>query len=128
MVALSPDPLDLSSLVRLVEAPGHGAVVTFSGVVRGSEAGSPIRAILYEAYPDMARRELDRIVNEVRERWPVAAAVAHRTGRVAVGEPSLIVAVGGAHRREALEACEYAVEQIKARATIWKVEFEREAA
>jgi molybdopterin synthase catalytic subunit len=128
MVALSPDPLDLAAMVRLVEAPGHGAIVTFSGIVRASEAGSPIRAILYEAYPDMARRELDKIVNEARERWPVAAAVAHRTGRVAVCEPSLIVAVGGAHRREALEACEYVVEQIKARATIWKVEFEREAA
>lgn len=123
-VTLSEAPLSLDALLRRFESPRDGAVVSFQGVVRGSEDGAPIAAITYESYQGMARAELSRIVREARERWPVAAAVAHRVGRVAVAEASLVVVVRGAHRREAFEACQYVVDQIKARAAIWKVEYE----
>lgn len=123
-VALSAEPLALEALLRRLEGPEHGAVVSFLGVVRASEDGSPIRAITYEAYPGMASKQLAEIVREARERWPIEAAVSHRVGRVAVSEPSLAVVVRGAHRREAFDACQFVVDQIKARAAIWKVEYE----
>lgn len=123
-VTLSAQPLSLDAMLRRFESAQDGAVVSFQGVVRGTEEGAPIAAIAYEAYQGMALAELSRIVREARERWPVTAAVAHRTGRVAVSEASLIVAVRGAHRREAFEACQYIVDQVKARAAIWKVEYE----
>ncbi len=123
-VRLSAKPLSLEAVLRRSRNPEHGAVVTFLGIVRNSERGRLIRSITYEAYHDMAERELKRIVREARQRWPVEVAVSHRTGKVAVAEPSLIVASFGVHRREAFEACQFVVEQIKARVTIWKVEYE----
>ncbi|MBI4061074.1 MAG: molybdenum cofactor biosynthesis protein MoaE [Elusimicrobia bacterium] len=122
--SLSAKPLNLGVVMRRFKSPRHGAVVAFLGVVRDSERGSPIRSIAYEAYQSMAERELGRIKSEARTRWPVEITVSHRTGKVAAGEPSLIVAARGSHRREAFEACQFVVEQIKARAAIWKVEYE----
>lgn len=122
---LTEAPLDAESLLRGLAGLEDGAALTFLGIVRGRENGRPISAIVYEAYRGMAEKELSKILSEARSRWPVKAAVRHRTGRVAVGQASLAVAVLGAHRREAFEALHYIVEQIKARAAIWKIRFEQ---
>lgn len=123
-VLLTEEPLNLEAAVRRFESPKNGAVATFLGVVRDTERSSPIRSITYEAYQGMAESELGKIVREASNRWSVEVAVQHRTGKVAVGNPSLIVACCAVHRKEAFEACQFVVDQIKARVTIWKVEYE----
>ncbi len=127
-VLLTEEPLSLEAAVRRFASRKDGAVVSFSGTVRDSEGGAPLRAITYEAYEGMALKELRRIAREAEERWGVRVAVQHRTGRVAAGEASLVVASHGAHRGEAFAACQFVVEQIKARAAIWKVGYEYEGA
>lgn len=118
-------PLSVASLKSFVESTTHGAIVTFEGVVRGEESGEPITAIEYEAYEPMAAEEIARIIEEGRAKWPCAIAVQHRVGRVAVGEASLVVAVGSRHRKDAIEAAAWVIDRIKALAPIWKTTFEK---
>ena len=123
-VLVTPEALSLDAALLRFESPEDGAVSAFLGVVRDREDGRPIRAIHYQAYEAMAAKELAKIAAEARASWKVSVVIFHRTGRVAVAEPSLIVAVRGKHRREAFEAVEFVVEQVKQRATIWKVDYE----
>jgi molybdopterin synthase catalytic subunit len=98
-----------------------GGVVTFQGLVRDKEGGDVIAGIEYEAFQEMAEHQFRKILKEVEDRWPIEAVrVVHRIGFVAAGEPSLWVEVSAAHRREAFEACEYLIDQMKVRAPIWK--------
>ena len=105
-------------------AGGSGAVVTFRGVVRGDAgAGRRVEALVYEAYADMAEREIDRLVAEARRRWRLdAARVEHRVGLVAVGQVSVVVIVAAQHRAEAYAASRFLIDQIKRRVPIWKRE------
>lgn len=123
-VLVTPEPLSLDAALLRFENPQDGAVSAFLGVVRDREAGRPIRAIRYEAYESMAVKELAKIAAEAKASWKVAVVIFHRTGRVAVSEPSLVVVVRGKHRKEAFEASRFVVDQIKERATIWKVDYE----
>ena len=123
-VLVTESPLSLEAAVRRVQSPESGALAVFLGVVRGIERGRPILSITYEAYQGMADRQLCKIARQAGERWNSEVAVSHRTGRVPVGESSLVVACSSAHRREAFEACRFVVDQIKARVMIWKVEYE----
>lgn len=125
MVRITEGPILEEDAAEEVWGLDRGAVVTFTGRVRRLEAGREIEAITYEAYKPMALRGLDRIVSEARTRWGARVAILHRFGRVPVGEASLIVAVSAAHRREAFEACAFAVEGIKKDVPIWKVEYEK---
>lgn len=78
----------------------------------------------YEAYRPMADNQLARIAGEIRERWGIGdVAIAHRLGRLEIGDVSLVVAVASAHRKEAFEACAYAIDRIKQIVPIWKKEF-----
>jgi molybdopterin synthase catalytic subunit len=114
------DPQRLAELVRRDEA---GAVLVFQGVARNNSEGRQVVALEYDAYPKMAVRKLREVAQDVRARWPVTGiAVQHRTGRLAIGEASLLVAVSSAHRAEAFEACLYAVDRIKQTVPIWKKE------
>jgi molybdopterin synthase catalytic subunit len=124
-VVLTRKSLSLEEALARVSGPGRGAVLSFSGRVRGMEGRDRIRSITYEAYGALALREMRAIVRRTKKRWPVLAAVRHRTGKVRVGEPSLVVACGGAHRAEAFAACRYLVDEIKRRAPLWKTKFEK---
>ena len=124
VVLLTEEPLDASSAAACVEDAEHGAVVVFEGRVRGTENGTPIAAIAYEAYAPMAEGSLSAIVREAREERGVRLAIHHRLGRVPVNEASLIVAAGAGHRAEAFDACRWAVDAVKARAAVWKISFE----
>ena len=120
---VTSEPLDGERLMEAVRRDGSGAVVLFSGVARDHSEGRRVRALEYEAYPSMAEKKLREVADEVRARWPITAiGVLHRTGRLAIGETSLLVAVSAAHRREAFEACHYAVDRIKQIVPIWKKE------
>jgi len=98
-------------------------VLTFAGTVRDSNADRRVEALEYFAYDSMALRELERIEREVEERWPgVRAAIAHRVGLLKVGETSVFIAVGSAHRAEGFEALRHAIEELKKKVPIWKKE------
>jgi molybdopterin synthase catalytic subunit len=80
--------------------------------------------LFYEAYPPMAVKELERLEAEVRGRWEIEAiAIAHRIGRLEIGEASVAIAVSSPHRREAIEACHYAIDRLKQTVPVWKKEF-----
>lgn len=120
---LSGEPLDAAAVERLVAGPGCGGVVTFTGAVRDHARGRRIRELEYEAYPGMAEAEMDAICAEAAERWPGArVAIAHRVGRLAVGELAVVVAAAAPHRAEAFAACRYAIDVLKQRVPIWKKE------
>ena len=122
--ALTESVLDLAAMAGLVEGPGHGAVVTFLGLVRDHNQGRRVTHLVYEAYGPLALKALDRIVREAGERWPsVALAIHHRTGRLAIGEASVAIAAASAHRADAFAASRYAIERIKQIVPIWKHEF-----
>lgn len=104
-------------------SPADGAVVSFLGVVRGSTDGRGVEGLDYEAYGDMASRQLREIAREAGERWRLSRVrVVHRTGALDVGDVSVLVAVTAPHREEAFEACRFVIDTLKDRAAIWKKE------
>jgi len=122
--AITTEALDLPAIVRVVEAPGRGAVVTFLGIVRDHNQGRQVQHLMYEAYEPLAERALARIVDEVGGRWPsVTLAVHHRIGRLEIGEASVAIAASSAHRADGFAACRYAIERIKQIVPIWKHEY-----
>lgn len=123
LVRVTVGPLDPRGLAELVRSPACGALVTFEGTVRDHNAGEAVSAITYEAHEDMAREVLAQIVREAQSRWPQARiAIAHRTGRLEVGEVSLVVCVAAPHRRHALAACRHAIDRVKEILPAWKRE------
>jgi len=125
MIGLTAEPLALEPLIDAVRDDAHGAIVTFLGVTRATSNGDarPVAALDYEAYPAMAQAELEAIAEEARQRYgPLRIAILHRTGRVALGEPSVAIAVGTPHRPAAFAACAFAIDALKARVEIWKSE------
>jgi molybdopterin synthase catalytic subunit len=114
------DPHDLEAIV----CTGEGGVVTFLGIVRGdADDGRTVSALWYEAHETMALDEFAAIAREARERFgDVQLAIVHRVGEVGVGEIAVAVLAAAAHRAEAFDACEYAIDELKRRAPIWKKE------
>ncbi|WP_159006524.1 molybdenum cofactor biosynthesis protein MoaE [Bradyrhizobium sp. S69] len=100
-----------------------GAVVSFSGICRGSENGEPIAALTLEHYPDMAEAEIKRHADEAISRWPLSGlTVIHRVGRIVPGENIVLVLAASAHRQAAFEAAEFLMDYLKANAPFWKRE------
>lgn len=98
-----------------------GAVVTFSGVCRGAEAGEPIAALNLEHYPDMAEAEIARHVEEAQARWPLlGVTVIHRYGRLVPGDNIVLVVTASSHREAAFAAAEFLMDYLKTRAPFWK--------
>ena len=123
-VELTSDPLDARHLEAAVMNPGAGAICTFTGIVRDNSRGEEVTHLEYEAYGGMAEAQMAAIAAEVTERWPEArVAMAHRTGRLEIGEASVIVSVSCPHRAEAIAACKWGIDRLKASVPIWKKEF-----
>jgi molybdopterin synthase catalytic subunit len=123
MVGVTDGPIDVAALRRAVDDPGFGAVLVFEGVGRDSFEGRRVVRLEYELYDEMAIPVLAQIEAEATERWPgVRLALVHRAGVVAIGEPSVVVAVGAPHRAEAYEASRYAIDELKRRLPAWKTE------
>lgn len=120
---LTEDVLDPVEVERRIDDPTCGAVVTFIGNVRNSNEGRDVRYLEYEAFPGMAEAKMAEIGREIQERWGLAqVAMVHRLGRCAIGEASIIIAVASPHRKEAFEACHYAIDRVKQIVPIWKRE------
>ncbi len=116
-------PLSLDALASHVGVRTSGAVAGFLGIVRESSRGRKVIHLEYEAYPEMAEVKMRQIGEEIRAKWPVdAVAIVHRTGRLAIGEASVAIAVASPHRQQALEACAYAIERLKEIVPVWKKE------
>jgi molybdopterin converting factor subunit 1 len=121
--------LDLNALYSRVAFPGAGAIILFSGVVRNNSHGKSVKHLEYEAYPAMAEQSMRDIIAEIHERWADArVAIAHRIGKIKIGESSLVIAVSAPHRPEAYAASRYAIERIKAILPVWKNEFATDGA
>jgi molybdopterin synthase catalytic subunit len=123
LVAVTPAPLDLQALVSELSGQGDGAVASFAGLVRDRNLGRRVLYLDYEAYDALAVKALERILAEARDAWPeTRLAVHHRTGRLEIGEASVIIAAASPHRAHAFAACRYAIERVKQIVPIWKRE------
>jgi molybdopterin synthase catalytic subunit len=124
-VAVTPDPLDLHALTAEISGggSGDGAVTSFVGLVREQNQGRRVSFLEYEAYEPLAVKALTRILDEARESWPdVRLGVHHRTGRLELGEASIIIVAASPHRANAFAACRYTIERVKQIVPIWKHE------
>jgi molybdopterin synthase catalytic subunit len=120
---ITTDPLDARRLEAAVAHKSAGAICTFTGVVRDSSRGRAVTHLEYEAYDDMAKAEMRKIAGEIAERWPEArVGFAHRTGRLEIGEASVVVSVSCPHRAEAIDACRWGIDRLKESVPIWKKE------
>ncbi len=117
-------PLDLAGLVAAVRTDATGGLVTFVGYVREtSDDGRPVSGLDYEAHQELALRELRAVGAEASSRFGAArVAIAHRVGSLELGDAAVAIAVAAAHRGVAFDACEYAIDELKARVPIWKRE------
>jgi molybdopterin synthase catalytic subunit len=124
-VAVTARRLDLDALTAelVTDAGGDGAVASFTGLVRSHNQGRTVRFLEYEAYEPLAVRALRRIVDEARAAWPDARlGLHHRTGRLEIGEASVIIVAVSPHRADAFAVCRYAIERVKQIVPIWKRE------
>ncbi len=121
--SIGANPLDTAQITGLVAADDCGAVATFVGLVRDHNAGRRVLWLDYEAYTPLARATFERIGVEAASRWPsVRLAIHHRTGRIEIGEASVVIAAASPHRADAFAACRYAIERVKQIAPVWKHE------
>ena len=121
---ITDEPLIPEEITESVKRDSNGAVVTFLGSTRDSTAERRVLYLEYEAYRPMADNQFAQIADEIRERWGITdIAIAHRLGRLEIGDLSLVVAIASPHRREAFEATAYTIDRIKQIVPIWKKEF-----
>lgn len=118
-------PLSLDEVYQQADDPANGAVVVMSGTVRNQTDGKPVVYLEYQAYEPMALTIFQQIAHHIRQKWQDTNRVIihHRTGRLQIGEISVLVAVGCPHRGEAFAACRYAIDTLKHNAPIWKKEW-----
>jgi len=122
-VRLQREPFDAAAeTAKLTRGRGDvGALVTFTGICRGDEAGEPIAALTLEHYAGMAEAEIERHVQEAKERWPLlGVTVIHRYGRMVPGEDIVLVVTTSSHREAAFAAAEFLMDYLKTRAPFWK--------
>ncbi len=123
MFKIVKDEIDVEALAKMVRKDEDGAVVTFAGVVRNNSLGKGVRYLDYQAYEEMAETKMKQIADEIKEKWGIKdLAIVHRIGRLEIGEASVAIAVASPHRREAFQACEYAIDRLKEIVPIWKKE------
>jgi molybdopterin synthase catalytic subunit len=125
LIGVTPDALDLQALTQEVTGSraGDGAVASFIGLVREHNQGRRVSFLDYEAYEPLAMRALQRIADEIRRAWPdTRVGVHHRTGRIEIGEASIIIVTVSPHRGNAFAACRYTIERVKQIVPIWKHE------
>ena len=124
-IYLTPNPLDVAASVAFVTDGRAGGIDVFLGITRTETAtdGRELIALDYEAYEQMAGDQLRDLARRVREQWPIVKlALLHRTGRVAIGEPSVLIAVSTPHRGDAFDACRWLIDTLKKDVAIWKKE------
>ncbi len=125
MIGVSLGPIDPAALLAefIAEAPGAGAVASFTGIVRDANEGGTVEQLWLDHHERLTPAALDRIGDEARTRFGLTAiAIVHRVGVVAPGAPIVFVAAAAPHRRAAFDAVDYAMDRIKTEAPLWKRE------
>ena len=123
MIKLQAEPIRIESIVDNVYCENSGAVNIFIGRVRSTNKNKSVVRLEYEAYDQMALKEMEKIVRAAKEKWPIDKfAVIHRKGKLAVGDIAVVIAVSTPHRKESFEACSYMIDQLKATVPVWKKE------
>jgi MoaE-MoaD fusion protein len=123
LIRVTDSPLDAAEALAFVDDPGAGGVVLFAGTVRDHSDAGRVTGLDYEAWEGQAEAGLAAIGGEMLGRWPLCrAALLHRTGRLGVGEISVLVCCSAPHRAEAFEAARHGIERIKQDVPIWKKE------
>ena len=126
-IKLTSEKIDLQDALQAVRHASCGAVVTFEGNIRVENQGKNVFSLEYEVYKDFFHSEVGRIVEEIKEQWPIhELALIQRVGKLEVGETGIFIAISSPHRREALGSLSYAIEQFKKRAPVWKKEYYKE--
>jgi molybdopterin synthase catalytic subunit len=122
-IALTREPIDAERLIAAAKQGEDGAVVVFDGVVRNNTRGRQTLCLDYEAYEEMARKQMDELACEARSRFSIRqVTMVHRLGRLQVGETSVLIVVASAHRAAAFEACRWLIDTLKKTVPIWKKE------
>jgi molybdopterin synthase catalytic subunit len=122
-ILLTVEPIDLAAVTAQVADERAGAIATFVGTTRVHSRGRTVTHLEYEAYEGMAERELERIAQDLKDRYELCEiAIAHRVGRVGIGETSVAIAVSAPHRADALAACKDAIDTLKDSVPLWKKE------
>ncbi len=123
LIRVTEGELRAEEAVTAVETPAAGAVNVFLGVVRDNSLGRKVDHLVYDAYPSMAERVMREIAEEAKARFELLeCAVLHRTGRLEIGETSLLIAVSSGHREASFEGGHWLVNEIKKRVPVWKKE------
>jgi molybdopterin synthase catalytic subunit/molybdopterin converting factor small subunit len=120
---LRADAVSLDAVVREVATDKAGAIATFTGTVRDNARGRNVEYLDYEAYEGMAEKMMAELAEALKAKYEIEeVAIHHRTGRVEIGQPSVVIAVSGAHRGDALAACKEAIDTLKETVPLWKKE------
>ncbi len=123
LIRVTPDFLDTAEAVAAVASPRAGAINVFLGIVRDNNLGRSVNYLDYEAYPTMAEKVMREIAQESITKFGFEdVAALHRTGRLEIGETSLLIAVSSGHRAESFEGGHWLVNEIKKRVPVWKKE------
>ncbi|HEX8635890.1 MAG TPA: molybdopterin converting factor subunit 1 [Pyrinomonadaceae bacterium] len=122
---LTTDPINVGAVARRIVPPRSGATVTLDGYARRYTRGrDETLYLVYEAYAPMALSEMRKLGQRAHEKFEIAhVGIVHRTGRLEIGETSVVISVSAPHRRAAFEACEWAIRELKRTVPIWKKEF-----
>ena len=120
---ITTDRIEPDALFDWSLKPHHGAVVTFAGTVRDNTEGRRTLRLEYEAYAEMAEAKMQEVGVEISERWGIEdVAMIHRVGTLEIGEISILISVAAPHRKNAFEACSYAIDRVKQIVPVWKKE------
>lgn len=123
-VQMTDEPLSADAFARMLCRDDAGAQIVFSGVVRNRNDGRPVVAVTYDAHRPLAQKTFRDIAAEACAQWgaDLSIVIAHRAGRLSVGEVSVVIGVASPHREEAYQASRYMIEQLKLRSPVWKQE------
>jgi molybdopterin synthase catalytic subunit len=121
---ITKELLSVESIIAEVNKGGNGGICTFVGTVRDNAEGKGVLQLEYDAYAEMAEKKLADVAAEIKDQWGLTdVSIVHRIGKLEIGEAAVVIAVGAPHRKEAFEACQYAIDRIKEYVPIWKKEY-----
>ena len=124
MNSIISTPIDIQQVIGSVGSNAAGAIDVFIGTTRDHSKGRGVTGLEYEAYVPMALKNMSDIEQEARQRWNLHDMnIVHRTGKVPIGDPSVVIAVSSSHRDEAFKACRYLIDRLKEVVPIWKREY-----
>jgi molybdopterin synthase catalytic subunit len=122
-IHVTAEPLSVDDVLAAVADPGAGGTCVFVGTVRDHSDAGDVTGLRYEAWDELAVKRLEELAGEMLQKWPLRkVAIHHRTGDLAIGEASVVIACSAPHRADAFEACRHGIERLKQDVPIWKKE------